>query len=111
MHGVGKIDNVHAHCREISFKLQALGRAPPVVPFEKNVEGIGTPGVDLAREVFRNRIIYKSDIANDFQTFCQRNYRRLALGLDQELIGDNAGNQEVAFRFGLPQQIQVAYMK
>ena len=33
------------------------------------------------------------------------------LVLTQELIGDNAGNQEVAFRFGLPQQIQVAYMK
>ncbi|ALO68703.1 hypothetical protein AS189_19150 (plasmid) [Arthrobacter alpinus] len=47
-------------------------------------------------------LIYQSDIADNFQAFCQWNDRRTTLCRYEEIVSYNAGYEIVAMRFRLP---------
>jgi hypothetical protein len=83
----------------------------PVVTLEQDVEPRLPPDLRLVVSHGSKRHVDELNVANDLKPLVQRNYGRDFLVLDEHLVGDDAGDQEIAVFLCPVQEIEVADME
>ena len=108
MHRVREVVHPDPDRVEVALELLALGRAPPVVALEQDVEAQLLPRVDLVGDDLGVHRVDAAQGPDDLHALGQRDHRSTPLGAEEHLVADHAGDQVVAVVGSVPEHVQVS---
>ena len=108
MRGVGEVDDLDPHGGEAALQLETLGRAPPVVTLEEDVERALLPGDELVGLGLDEDLVDERDVRHDLGAFGRRHDRAPAADELERLVVDHARDQVVAVGARMPKDVEMA---